>query len=290
MILSEVQLNLFESPEETLSRSRAEFSPDRRHRYALWRTWDKDGEVAMFLCLNPSTATEIKNDPTVSRCIEFAKRWGYGGMIMANIFAYRATDPDDMKNVPDPVGPDNDKWLNQLADESDLIVIAWGNHGLHLDRSKSVMELMAGRQLHYLEFNDNGEPKHPLYCSGQIRPSLIPPGGPIEIKNMHHLKRPFGATLRPEYDVVIDRSSPLGNPHHMRQPADRDEACDLYDEWFQEAVVQGKNPKAAAEFERLKSLYLKHKRLRLFCWCFPARCHGETIRRELLEGLEESCF
>jgi len=113
--------------------SSAEFSPDRVHRYELWRTWDKSKGIAMFIGLNPSTADEIKNDPTVTRCINYAKKWGYGGMIMSNIFAYRATDPKIMKGATDPVGPDNDEWLVKSSKEAGLIVAAWGNHGEFMD-------------------------------------------------------------------------------------------------------------------------------------------------------------
>ena len=151
----------------------AEFSPDRVHRYALWRTWDKLKGITMFIGLNPSTADEVKNDPTVSRCINYAKRWDYGGMIMSNIFAYRATDPKVMKNAEEPVGPENNQWLLKLAKEANLIVAVWGNHGEFMARGKAVISLFGGIELHCLAINKTGHPKHPLYCNSSLKPVLI---------------------------------------------------------------------------------------------------------------------
>ncbi len=153
--------------------SSATFSPDRIHRYALWRTWDKSKGIAMFIGLNPSTADEVKNDPTVTRCINYAKRWGYGGMIMSNIFAFRATDPKVMKAAIDPVGAENDKWLLKLAEEASIIMAVWGNHGEFKKRGKAVMNLFEGIELHCLTMNKTGHPKHPLYCSNELKPVLI---------------------------------------------------------------------------------------------------------------------
>ena len=153
--------------------SAAEFSPDRVHRYALWRTWNESKGIAMFVGLNPSTADEVKNDPTVTRCINYAKRWEFGGMIMGNIFAFRATDPKVMKDSADPVGPDNDQWLLKLAKETSLIVAVWGNHGEFMERGKAVLRLFEETDLHCLALNKTGHPKHPLYCSKALKPALI---------------------------------------------------------------------------------------------------------------------
>ncbi len=153
--------------------STATFSPDRVHRYALWRTWDESKGIVMFIGLNPSTADEVKNDPTVTRCINYAKRWGYGGMIMSNIFAYRATDPKVMKAAKDPVGSENDKWLLKLANESIVIMAVWGNHGEFMKRGKAVMDLFKDVELHCLVMNKTGHPKHPLYYSNSLKPVLI---------------------------------------------------------------------------------------------------------------------
>ena len=96
------------------------FSPCRRYRYTLWRAWDMfNPGYVMFIGLNPSTADEVQDDPTIRRCIGYAKEWGYGAFCMTNIFAFRATDPRVMKAQADPVGPENDKWLTECAKGAD---------------------------------------------------------------------------------------------------------------------------------------------------------------------------
>jgi hypothetical protein len=149
----------------------ATFSPCRRWRYLLWRRWDAAKPVANFLMLNPSTADEVKLDPTCSRARDFAERWGYGALIVTNVFAWRATDPADMKATKDPVGPGNDAAIVKAARESALVVCAWGNHGAFLDRSAQVKSLLKKNRLHVLRLNANGEPAHPLYLPGKLTPT-----------------------------------------------------------------------------------------------------------------------
>ena len=119
--------------------SGAEFSLDMLYRYSLWRFWKKDRGYAAFVCLNPSTADEYKNDPTVTRCINYAKSWGYGGMIMLNLFAYRSTDPKNLYFVNDPIGPDNDFHLRSASSKAIVTIAAWGVRGNHLNRAESVL-------------------------------------------------------------------------------------------------------------------------------------------------------
>ena len=147
----------------------AEFSPCRTWRYALWRLWDDRLPKVAFVGLNPSTADETANDPTIRRCIDFAKRWEYGGLYMLNIFAYRATDPRDMKSVVDPDGPGNDLSLRRWCAEATLIVAAWGNHGMHRSRCNEILDLGLGR-LFSLGETKHGQPKHPLYLSQRTEP------------------------------------------------------------------------------------------------------------------------
>jgi hypothetical protein len=149
----------------------ATFSPCRRWRYLLWRRWDGEKPVANFLMLNPSTADEHQLDPTCSRARDYAERWGYGALIVTNVFGWRATDPDDMKAAKDPVGPGNDAAILRAAGESDLVVCAWGNHGAFQDRSTQVKALLGKVRLHALRLNANGEPAHPLYLPGSLRPT-----------------------------------------------------------------------------------------------------------------------
>lgn len=122
----------------------------------------------MFVGLNPSTADENSDDPTLRRCINYAKAWGYGGVCMANLFAFRATKPSDMKAFKAPIGSENNKWLKKLAKDAVIIVAAWGNHGSYLDRSKQVKELIPN--MYCLNVNKSGEPAHPLYQAAKLRP------------------------------------------------------------------------------------------------------------------------
>ena len=146
----------------------AEFSPCRKYRYALWRVWDESLPVCMFIGLNPSTADEVEDDPTIRRCINFAKSWGYGSLVMANLFAFRATDPKVMKAEPFPVGANNDYYLEELASKSSMIVAAWGNHGAHLKRADQVKALLPN--LHCLKVTGTGQPSHPLYLKADLQP------------------------------------------------------------------------------------------------------------------------
>lgn len=150
----------------------ARFSPCRRWRYLLWRRWDAAKPVANFLMLNPSTADEVKLDPTCARARGYAERWGYGALIVTNVFAWRATDPAKMKAVEDPVGPGNDGAIVKAAKESEIVVCAWGNHGAHKDRSRQILKILSKNKirLHTLRVNANGEPAHPLYLPGTLEP------------------------------------------------------------------------------------------------------------------------
>lgn len=148
--------------------NKAIFSSCRQYRFSLWREWDKTKPYAMFIALNPSTADDYIDDPTVTRCVAFAKSWGYGGLCMTNLFAFRATDPQILKNCDDPVGEDNDHYLFEIAKNAAVVVAAWGNHGRHLDRAKQVRKLIA--DLYYLKINKTGEPAHPLYLNANLVP------------------------------------------------------------------------------------------------------------------------
>lgn len=151
--------------------SGAAFSPCRRWRYLLWRRWTS-GPAANFVMLNPSTADEFELDPTCTRARNYAERWGFGALIVTNVFAWRATDPRELKAARDPVGPQNDRAILAAAREGALVVCAWGNHAVHRERAGEVVALLrgAGAPLHFLRLNGGGEPAHPLYLSGKLRP------------------------------------------------------------------------------------------------------------------------
>lgn len=152
------------------SPSGAKFSRCRKWRYVLWRKW-ADAPVANFLMLNPSTADEVKLDPSCTRARVYAERWGFGALIVTNLFGWRATDPEDMKAARDPVGRGNDAAILAAARAAGVVVCAWGNHGLHRARSEHVLRLLrsAGVGLYVLRMNACGEPAHPLYLPGSLR-------------------------------------------------------------------------------------------------------------------------
>lgn len=149
-----------------------EFSPCRKWRYTLWREWEPllNDKALMVVGLNPSTADEVEDDPTIRRCIDFAKRWGFGALCMTNIFAWRDTLPENMKAAADPVGKDNDRWLKACAKESGMILAAWGKHGSHIGRAAHVLNLLP--QVHCLATNDDNSPRHPLYVAKATKPVL----------------------------------------------------------------------------------------------------------------------
>lgn len=138
----------------------AKLSDCRNYRYSLWRQW-LPGPSVMFIGLNPSTADESTDDHTIRRCMDFAKRWGYSGIVMTNLFAYRSTDPAGLETVDDPIGPENDYYLELHADEAQLVVACWGNHGQGV-RSGDVKRMFAiAGAMWCLGFNTTGAPKHP---------------------------------------------------------------------------------------------------------------------------------
>lgn len=151
--------------------SGAEFSPCRTWRYVLWRRWNWQGYAnqVMFIGLNPSTADEREDDPTIRRCIRFAKDWGYGGLLMMNAFAFRATDPKDMKAAIDPIGPGNDEAFGYRRTQVGLIVAAWGAY-CPLVRAECIHEALGYRPVMCLGVNKDGTPKHPLYLKATTKP------------------------------------------------------------------------------------------------------------------------
>ena len=152
----------------------AVYSPCENYRYALTRVWDPAGGKVLFIMLNPSTATEVQNDPTVERCERRARALGYGAFRVCNIFAWRATDPRNMRAQTDPVGPSNDAFIIESCDWADDIVCAWGTHGEHLQRGPQVESLLraTGRDLKHLGLSKAGHPKHPLYIGYAVQPTI----------------------------------------------------------------------------------------------------------------------
>lgn len=145
--------------------STAVYSDCERYRYSLTRVWNPDGRRVMFVMLNPSTANEVQNDPTVERCERRARHLGYGAFSVTNIFAWRATNPRDMRAAVDPVGPENDAALKEGAAWSDDIIVAWGVHGEHRQRGPEVAALLRTLKtpVFHLGLSKHGHPRHPLY-------------------------------------------------------------------------------------------------------------------------------
>jgi len=152
--------------------STARYSDCERFRYDLTRIWNPDGRKVLFVMLNPSTATEVQNDPTVERCERRARALGFGGFRVCNIFAFRATDPRDMRAAADPVGPDNDRVIVEGVDWADEVIAAWGTHGAYLAQGAHVENVLrrSGAVLKMLGLTKAGHPKHPLYIAYQVQP------------------------------------------------------------------------------------------------------------------------
>ena len=150
----------------------AVYSDCERYRYTLTRTWDDARGSVLFIMLNPSTATERQNDPTVERCERRARALGFGGVTVTNIFAWRDTDPRAMRAAQDPVGAQNDAAIAAACARADRIVAAWGAHGAHLGRGAAVRDLLAatGRPVHHLGLTRQGHPRHPLYIGYSVQP------------------------------------------------------------------------------------------------------------------------
>ena len=146
----------------------AVFSPCRKYRYSLSRTWDINQKIILFIGLNPSTADETHDDPTIRRSLLYSSRWGFGGLIMVNLFAFRATLPKDLKNSKHPVGRDNNQFIIHAHKEASMTIAAWGNDGDLYNRDQEVLEIISNPMC--LKVNKTGQPAHPLYQKKDIKP------------------------------------------------------------------------------------------------------------------------
>lgn len=167
--------DLFGSDVEPVVRKAAVLSACGLYRYRLERTWDDALAPALFVMLNPSTADATVDDPTVRRCIGFARSWGCGGVVVVNLFAFRATDPAALLSAADPVGPDNFRHVIDAieVDKPAKVVCAWGAHRLPPMGNEMVARIrMTGRELHCLGMTMAGCPRHPLYVPASA--DLVP--------------------------------------------------------------------------------------------------------------------
>lgn len=154
------------------------------YRYKLHRCWYAPGPTLLFIMLNPSTADGHDDDPTIRRCRNFAKAWGFGGIKIGNLMAYRTSRPSELLDVRDPVGPENAGMLREMAISATTIVCAWGG----ISKGKGGKPIVAD-PLHYLmhecgidpgklwalAINKDGSPQHPLYVSADTELIMYPP-------------------------------------------------------------------------------------------------------------------
>jgi hypothetical protein len=167
-----IQASLFD---EDVSSTGAVLSACGTYRYQLHRTWDASAPTLAWVMLNPSTADAEVDDPTIRRCIGFARRWHFGGIIVANLFALRATDPRELRAHGDPVGPDNDRTLAEVARDAEALVCAWGANTYAAARAR-VVRVMIGDAMRWprvplcLGVTKGNSPRHPLYVPGDAVP------------------------------------------------------------------------------------------------------------------------
>ena len=156
----------------------AYFSADGCYRYRLERAWNPERGWVLFVMLNPSRADGLKDDNTITKCMRFAQDWGYGGLTVGNLFAFRSPRPEKLRQAVDPIGPENDTTLAALRDTHDMTICDWGNNGPLERRDEVVFNLLTvrGRQVHCLRETGSGNPYHPRNVPYGISPK--PWGGP----------------------------------------------------------------------------------------------------------------
>ena len=159
--------------------STEDVSKDGKYRYQLSRTWDYSLPKVMFIMLNPSTATDTEDDKTLEKVVSYAKEWGYGSVLIGNLFAYRCKSADELSNVEEPVGEGNQNALKVMSEQAKTIVCAWGNS--KVSSTGNSLDFIS-KPLHYLELSIDGTPKNPLYLKGNLIPQLVVEKNDKELK------------------------------------------------------------------------------------------------------------
>jgi hypothetical protein len=144
-----------------------------KYRYQLWHIWDEDKPKVLFIMLNPSLSESWENNPTVKRCINFAKTWGYGGIYVGNLYAFRTPYPKELKKAGYPEGKENRSHLLEMGKKCELTICAWGVYsgGTELENTKWIFSLF--KKPHYLALSKDGIPRHPLYLKKDLKPILL---------------------------------------------------------------------------------------------------------------------
>lgn len=169
-------------PAEAMYDRGAVLSPDGVYRYRLWRIWDQDRAPTAFVMLNPSTADASIDDPTIRRCVGFARSWGAGGVVVVNLYAFRATDPADLLAAEargvDVIGPDNDAHIRTVFSAVDGVVFAWGATPVGPGVARRVRDaLPPGVEVSCLGVTKHGHPRHPLYLAANTARVPLTDGG-----------------------------------------------------------------------------------------------------------------
>lgn len=156
-------------------RAGAVISDDGRYRYSLWRIWRDDLQPILWVGLNPSTADATTDDATIRRMRNFSANWGFGGILVGNLFALRSTDPGGLHEVEDPFGPENDAYLERMGQKANMIVCCWGAFSLAKGANFYMRALFPDRRLHCLGLTASGQPKHPVRLANSTKPQVYEP-------------------------------------------------------------------------------------------------------------------
>jgi hypothetical protein len=142
-------------------------SQDEKYRYQLSRIWDEEKPKILFLMLNPSIADADVDDPTIRRVVNFAKSWGYGGVFVGNLYAFRSTDPKGLRHTDNPIGEDNTQHIQSLLGLVEKVIYAWGNN-----QREPVWLYDLVDSPYCIDVSKKGIPKHPLYLKSELQPKL----------------------------------------------------------------------------------------------------------------------
>ena len=175
LCLSDQTVAEFVTPLRERSPMGALFDATGHYRYSLWRTWEPVHPTLLMILLNPSTADGERDDPTIRRCRQFATAWGYGGLEIVNLFAYRTPHPSCLRQAKEPIGGQNDAVIQGAIAHAAQVVVAWGNGGSFLGRDRTILQALVSQPLHCLGITQRGQPRHPLYLPKGRLPEAYDP-------------------------------------------------------------------------------------------------------------------